>query len=252
MELIDSVEEHTAIDEDGNMIFEEHIDPATNDGSSSSPKASCGSSPTTSSACACGSSPSACAYGSSLGFGNAYGKTGKGNEQLNHSPAFYRQCKSNVVWWSTHRPQYAVGEVPQDAVGEELEPEEQEPIIPFQQAGVEAIHGLDGQGPKEVGKDIQDGMTNSVFYVWHFVFFAKNSVCSMCSCTHRPQYAVGGKCHKMLLGKSSKPEEQEPIIPFQQAGVESNSCQASPLFFGRPSGVWDPLGFARENLYSED
>nr|GMD63904.1 hypothetical protein Iba_chr12bCG19310 [Ipomoea batatas] len=55
----------------------------------------------------------------------------------------------------------AVGEEPQDAVGEELKPEEREPIIPFQQAGVEAIHGLDGQGPKEVGKDIQDRMTNS-------------------------------------------------------------------------------------------
>nr|GMD74337.1 hypothetical protein Iba_chr13aCG4320 [Ipomoea batatas] len=36
--------------------------------------------------------------------------------------------------------QDVVGEEPQDAFGEELEPEEHEPIIPFQQAGVEAIH----------------------------------------------------------------------------------------------------------------
>nr|GLL17100.1 notchless protein homolog [Ipomoea trifida] len=39
-----------------------------------------------------------------------------------------------------HKQRDAVGEEPQDAVGEELKPEEQEPIIPFQQAGVQAIH----------------------------------------------------------------------------------------------------------------
>nr|GMD72845.1 hypothetical protein Iba_chr12fCG12550 [Ipomoea batatas] len=56
---------------------------------------------------------------------------------------------------------------------------------------------------------------------------------------------------RMLLGKSSKPEEREPIIPFQQAGIEAIHVRQAIILWSTKCGIWTLVALLGRNLYSE-